>query len=382
MPRRWPSIGGRRAAFVEMYRKYTDDFPREARDSAYEDRIKRTYPIHPELFDRLYEEWSSLERFQRTRGVLRLMSTVIHALVAGRGPSPVIMPGLHSAGDRERQLELTQYLQDSWKADHRRRRRRAQFGAGPHRQSEAPLRPAGPHQAARADSVLRRRANNRAGPRTRASRRSGSSSEPQCLGTYPETSTSALTQLGDRATYFYSGSGKYWYDVQANITRTAKDQAERLHQEDVWAEIVRRLQGQGRTRGDFAGVHVCPEDERGHPDTDEARLIILHPKVAHKRAGSRQPRRSLKRRRRHRGSSNRTHRNMVVYLAADEARLEELDTCHSRLPRMDSRSGERGRPRPNPEPEEPGIPASGTGGPDGDITAAPDLHLGACAGPT
>ena len=63
-----------------MYRKYTDDFPRESHDTAYEDRIKRTYPIHPELFDRLYEEWSSLERFQRTRGVLRLMSTVIHAL--------------------------------------------------------------------------------------------------------------------------------------------------------------------------------------------------------------------------------------------------------------------------------------------------------------
>ena len=62
------------------------------------------------------------------------------------------------------------------------------------------------------------------------------------------TSTPALTQLGDRATYFYSGSGKYWYDLQANITRTAKDQAERLHNEDVWAEIVRRLAGAGPAR--------------------------------------------------------------------------------------------------------------------------------------
>ena len=65
---------------------YADDFPREARDGGYEDRIKQTYPIHPELFDRLYEDWSSLERFQRTRGVLRLMNTVIHALWVGRGP--------------------------------------------------------------------------------------------------------------------------------------------------------------------------------------------------------------------------------------------------------------------------------------------------------
>ena len=41
------SIGATAKAYVEMYRKYTDDFPREVRDSAYEDRIKRTYPIPP-----------------------------------------------------------------------------------------------------------------------------------------------------------------------------------------------------------------------------------------------------------------------------------------------------------------------------------------------
>jgi hypothetical protein len=35
-------------------------------------------------------------------------------------------------------------------------------------------------------------------------------------------------------------------------------------------------------RGDFAGVHVCPETNADIPDTDEARLVILHPKVAHK----------------------------------------------------------------------------------------------------
>ena len=80
-----------------MYHKHADDFPREARDGGYEDRIKRTYPIHPELFDRLYEDWSSLERFQRTRGVLRLMNTVIHALWVGEDQSPLIMPGVDPA---------------------------------------------------------------------------------------------------------------------------------------------------------------------------------------------------------------------------------------------------------------------------------------------
>ena len=38
------------------------------------------YPIHPEIFDRLYTDWSTLLKFQRTRGVLRLMAAVIHSL--------------------------------------------------------------------------------------------------------------------------------------------------------------------------------------------------------------------------------------------------------------------------------------------------------------
>lgn len=109
------AIGATARAYVDMYRKYADDFPRDSRDTAYEDRIKRTYPIHPELFDRLYEEWSSLERFQRTRGVLRLMSTVIHALWTGEDASPLIMPGSIPIATATVNQELTQYLHDSWK---------------------------------------------------------------------------------------------------------------------------------------------------------------------------------------------------------------------------------------------------------------------------
>ena len=53
---------------------------RTAREADYSERIQTAYPIHPELFDRLYNDWSTLPRFQRTRGVLRLMADVIHEL--------------------------------------------------------------------------------------------------------------------------------------------------------------------------------------------------------------------------------------------------------------------------------------------------------------
>ena len=56
--------------------------------------MKSAYPIHPELFDRLYEDWSTLERFQRTRGVLKLMASVIHELWEKDDQSLLILPGM------------------------------------------------------------------------------------------------------------------------------------------------------------------------------------------------------------------------------------------------------------------------------------------------
>jgi predicted AAA+ superfamily ATPase len=319
------SIGATARAYVDMYRKYADDFPRESRDTAYEDRIKRTYPIHPELFDRLYEEWSSLERFQRTRGVLRLMSTVIHALWAGEDASPLIMPGSIPLATANVNAELTSYLQDSWKAI---------IDADVDGLTSEPARIDKEKPVFGQRSLTKRLARTvffGATP-TIGSAHKGLETQRVFLGTavpgdVPGNFHSALTQLGDRATYFYSGSGKYWYDLQANITRTAKDQAERLHKEDVWAEIARRLQGQAKTRGDFAGVHVCPESNADIPDTDEARLIVLHPKVAHKRGSDSPAKAFAQKATEQRGTANRTNRNMLVFLAADEARLEELDAA-------------------------------------------------------
>ena len=61
-------------AYFDLYRSQHQEFPSECRDSEYEGRLKAAYPIHPEVFDRLYSEWSTLVKFQRTRGVLRLMA--------------------------------------------------------------------------------------------------------------------------------------------------------------------------------------------------------------------------------------------------------------------------------------------------------------------
>lgn len=311
-------------AFSDFYQANAGEFPKEARDPGYARRIEQTYPLHPELFDTLYEDWSSLERFQRTRGVLRLMNEVIHALWVGDDQAPLILPGSIPLSVGRVNSELTQYLQDSWKAV---------IDADVDGQNSEPARIDSEKPLLGQRSVTKRLARTvffGAAP-TIGTAHKGIDTQRVFLGTAVPGDVvgnyhAALSQLGDRATYFYSSAGKFWYDTQANITRSAKDAADALHPEDVWAEIITRLRKEERVRSEFAGVHVGPADSGDVPDADQARLVILHPRFAHKRraAGS-AALEFVQSATERRGTANRTHRNMVVFLAPDEDRLAELD---------------------------------------------------------
>ncbi|MCH7728991.1 MAG: ATP-binding protein, partial [Planctomycetes bacterium] len=101
-------------AFIESYRANGKDFPSEASSADYEKRMKTAYPIHPDVFDRLDTEWSTLDRFQRTRGVLRLMSAVIHKLWQNEDKNLMILPGMLPLQEASVTKELVRYLGPSW----------------------------------------------------------------------------------------------------------------------------------------------------------------------------------------------------------------------------------------------------------------------------
>ena len=101
-------------AFFDLYRVQQAEFPPEAHAPDYEKRLRDAYPIHPEVFDRLYTDWSTLLKFQRTRGVLRLMAAVIHSLWAKGDRNPLIMPANIPIDDERVRSELTRYLSDNW----------------------------------------------------------------------------------------------------------------------------------------------------------------------------------------------------------------------------------------------------------------------------
>jgi predicted AAA+ superfamily ATPase len=312
--------------FSQFYARHTGEFPREVIDPAYERRIRAAYPIHPELFDRLYKDWSTLERFQRTRGVLRLMSSVLHALWMAQDASPMILPGTVPLDAPTVTSEITQYLPDSWKPI---------VDSDIDGPGSTPVKIDTERPTLGARAITRRLARSifiGSAPTLRSAHR-GIERQRAWLGVAVPGDTvgnfgSALDLLSQRATYLYGEGSRYWYDTQASVTRTAADYADGLRDrpEEVWAEIVRRLRaGEQRARGGFAGVHVAPDSTADVPDTEDVRLVILYPSHPHSRgaedsAALRFAQEAFERR----GSGQRTNRNMVAFLAPDTKRLEEL----------------------------------------------------------
>ena len=64
-------------AYQAMYAAHAGEVPADAAKNTYRELIERAYPFHPLLIDALYTRWGSHPDFQRTRGVLRLLASIV-----------------------------------------------------------------------------------------------------------------------------------------------------------------------------------------------------------------------------------------------------------------------------------------------------------------
>jgi len=312
-------------AFVDLYREQPQEFPPETREADYERRIQDAYPIHPEVFERLYSDWSTLVRFQRTRGVLRLMATVIHALWEAGDRNPLILPATIPIDDPRVQDELTRYLNDTWTPIIAR----DVDGAG----SLPAMIDAEVPNLGRVHATRRvaRTIYLGSAPTHTAPNRGLEDRRVRLGSVMPGESTSifgdALRRLAGRATYLYQDANRYWYSTQPTVTKIAEDRAELLKRdtEKVRQEIERRLRQDLADKGDFSRVHPLPTSEADVPDDTDARLVVLgtdHPHTRDTDSPAMRVARSILERR---GTAPRLNRNTLVFLAVDNSRLQELE---------------------------------------------------------
>ena len=328
-------------AFADFYGTQQQEFPPECRETDYEKRIRAAYPIHPEIFDRLYNDWSTLVKFQRTRGVLRLMAAVIHSLWEKGDRNPLILPANVSIDDPRVQFELTRYLPDNWVPVIER------DVDGP---SSLPLRLDGEIPNLGKFAACRRVARAiylGSAPTATAAHRGIEDRRVKlgCVmpGESPAVFGDALRRLAGMATYLYQDPPHYWYSTQPTVTSLADDRAEQLKRnpDKVNQELDKRLRADLRKTGEFSRVHPLPQSGQDVTDDLDARLVVLGLDHTYSREPESAAEIAAKAILESRGSTPRLYRNSLAFLAPDKTRLQDLDEAARRYLAWESILSER-----------------------------------------
>ena len=313
--------------FMEMYRSNRTEFPNGVSEGDYERRMRLAYPIHPELFMRLYDDWGGLEKFQRTRGVLRLLAKVIYRLWESESKGALILPASVPLDDSDIQTELHRYLPEHWSAVISKD---IDGATSLSQQLDDEFQNLGRYRAARraARAVFLGSAPSHisANPGIDDKHVRLACAQPgENIATYGD----ALSRMGARATYLYSEGARYWFSTRPSVNRTAEDRAQRLDDAEVQHTLITRLRAacdDRRQWGDFKRVHTCPEGAGEVRDDRDAGLVVLGPGAPHSaRAKETTPAQNAALEiLASRGSGQRIYKNMLCFLAPDQNRLNDV----------------------------------------------------------
>lgn len=319
------------AKFVDFYTKHAGVMPSEALQPNYAATLKAAYPIHPEMFDRLYQDWSTLERFQRTRGVLRLMATVVHALWSRGDQSAVILPATIPLDDTKVFEEITSHLDDPWKpvvdtdiAGGNSTADTIDRDINLLGRSMAAKRVARAVFFGTAPAVNRNARHGDTGPVR------GIEQKRVILGsTYPGDNPAhlqdALRQLGDRGAYMNRDQDRYWLSLQQTVSRIVQDRADGYDISAVQAELIRVLKAE-TDRGIFQRVHRAPASTADVDDEATAALVIFGMDKPHSRKANSVAETTAREFLDRRGTQPRIHKNTLVFLAPDVDRIDTLES--------------------------------------------------------
>ncbi|MEN3165217.1 ATP-binding protein [Tistrella mobilis] len=318
-------------AFADAYIAEGVKLPAETQERRYYERLLHAYPIHPEVFDRLYEDWTTIDGFQRTRGVLKLMAKAIFRLWKDDNKDLLIMPGSLPLHDGSSRNELTYYLPAGWDAVIERDidGDRAETTALENKEPRF-----GQVGAARriARTVFLGSAPSSVASKVAARGLDRAHIILGCLqpGQASSVYADALGRLADRLHYLNASGDKgqdttrFWFDTRANLRREMEDRKRRFDDRtevrDKIAEVLKKTVGNATS---FDGVHVfIPHGDV--PDDTALRLIVLPPETWYAREEHRLAFEAVLEIIGKNGAKPRYRSNRLIFLAPDHGATSRL----------------------------------------------------------
>ena len=318
-------------AFADAYRSEGASLPSETQEGKYYDRLCQAYPIHPEFFARLYEDWTTIDGFQRTRGVLKLMAKVISRLWKANNTDLLIMPGSLPLADSEVKNEMTYLLPPGWDPvidsdiDGDRAEtteleaKEPRFG-----QVNAARRVARTLFLGSAPSSVAAKPGVRGIDRGRVIL--GCLQPGQTGAVYLD----ALGRIADRLHYLNSSGDKndtttrYWFDTRANLRREMEDRKRRF---DERSEVRLKIEEVARklfnNTAAFDGVHVFTP-HADVPDDSALRLVLLPLEAYYLKENSQPSEECVREYLKNHGNQPRHRLNRLIFVAPDHGTLTRL----------------------------------------------------------
>lgn len=308
--------------FHDFYRANSNKFPLETQSNVYFERLCQSYPIHPEIFDRLYEDWSTLDKFQRTRGVLQYMALVIHRLWNDNNQDALIMPGSLPLDDSTVRNKSIHYLPQGWEAVLEKEVDGARSDPARFDGTETRF---GSVQAARR---AMRTIFLGSAPAVSNQTVRGVSLEHILLGCAQPGQTvgifeDVLKYLRDRLHYLYAerhiDQDRFWLDTRTNLRREMESRTQNINEREALEPLLKTQVGNlfGRQHS-FAGIHVFTPS-LDVPDEYGAgvRLVVLPPQAAYAKSDTKAAFAAAEEILTKRGEQPRQKQNRLLFIAGD-----------------------------------------------------------------
>lgn len=317
-------------AYTTTYQSLWNELPEHAARIDYADRMMKAYPFHPELIDVFRVRWASAHEFQRTRGVLRLMAAIIsdlwqrqHSLTGKQlliqtsdvefGNVPALAGQLKklfgNGFDAVISADVSGPTSNAFRIDGNK----PEFGQWKLAEGIAStilLNTFGTDGAQKGIDVKAIKLNVL---------------KPDSFN--HNSVNGALDDLEGNAHYLYhtqtGRSGKrYWFHTKPNINILVEQAKSAVSDDEINAEVLKRLSMKG---GAVRSLEVLVAPTADLPERTRLTLVLMHPShtaTAEKFNG--ETRKLIEKFATKKGNSERTYRNMMLFLVPTEIGLSTL----------------------------------------------------------
>lgn len=256
--------------YVNLYRA-TKGLYEDAYRPEYHQRLRRAFPFHPELIRTLYERWGTLQGFQRTRGVLRLLARVVEENYRSPIARPLIGLGdIHFENPDLRAMVVSVLREANW---------------------ESVITSDIIGKAAQSDrdhsgEYARQRIAETVATAIFMYSHSGGAHDgiPKPLldlalmapeGISRELISDALEKLRSKLFYLYEDKGRFFFRAQPNLNAVEANEKANISEMAI-RERLRDCVGEVAGRGELRPI-IWPTEPRDVPDDRSLKLVLYSP---------------------------------------------------------------------------------------------------------